>query len=729
MSSLRRAVLALVMLVPAQLLAQAGTASKRDSVIELPPMTVTATRDLREVFKTPTPVSVVDSIALAQRSPSTLTDLFVDLPGLDVNGVGPSQSRPVIRGLLGQRILLLEDGIRLNNSRRQQDFGEIPSIAALEALGRVEVVRGPASVLYGTDAIGGAVNLITRQPATATSGTTVRGTFGYRYQSAGDQQRPWGLVSGTAGRFNWLAFGSYLDAGAYNAPSGRFGDLILRNDARVQGSGVTDNNIAFQAGYTFSETQQVSARYERYSAFDQGFGYVRNGDVTAADTSFDVANQPTININYPTQYVDKVSATYTNRALGFALADKLDVTTYYTTNNRTLNLDIFIPFGPNTPPGAGLSAVTNNYTSLATWGARIEAAKAIAGRHLLTYGLDGFRDRSENTDHQVQTVVGFGPPQEVLNSSVPQVPNAIFRSVGAFAQMDLHPTRRFNVIAGARVQDIKAETRTTPGITAPLVSDDRKTVVGTLNLGYDLTGNVSLIGSVGRGFRAPNLVERFFTGATPEGSGYQKQTPGLKPETSLNVDLGVRLRGRQGNLEVFGFRNVLHDGISIRPTGDTVQGLAEYENVNVDRIRYLGLEANGHLLLGAGFSTLANFTVFDSKDEEDPSNPVGSSYALRLGGELRYDHPSGRFWVASAVRHNGRQKDITISSAVGEPVPAFTLVDARAGARLFRAGRTDHNVSLTVANLGNKLYSEASNTSFFRPAAGRNVTVAYWVNF
>ncbi|HSB54258.1 MAG TPA: TonB-dependent receptor, partial [Gemmatimonadales bacterium] len=456
MSSFRRAVLAVAILVPVRLSAQAQQGQKRDSVVELPPMTVTATRDLREVYKTPTPVSVVDSTTIARRAPANVTDLFLDLPGLDVNGIGPTQSRPVIRGLLGQRILLLEDGIRLNNSRRQQDFGEIPSVAALEALGRVEVVRGPASVLYGTDAIGGAVNLITRQPATSLAGTTVRGAMGYRYQSAGNQQRPWGLASGTAGRFNWLAFGSYLDAGTYKAPAGSFGGLTLAKDTKVNGSGVTDNNIAFQAGYALSENQQVSARYERYSAFDQGFGYVANSDVQPLDP-----NSPTINITYPTQYVDKISGTYSGKGLGLPFADRLDVTTYYMTNNRALDLNIFIPFGPGTPPGAGLIAVTNNYTSLATYGARIEAAKAIAGRHLLTYGLDGFRDRSFNQDHQVQTIVGFGPPSEVLNSNVPQVPNATFRSLGAFAQMDLHPTQRFNVIAGARVQDIKADTRKT----------------------------------------------------------------------------------------------------------------------------------------------------------------------------------------------------------------------------------------------------------------------------
>ncbi len=719
MSSLRRAVLVLALWVPAQLSAQAKPSQKRDSVVELTPMTVTATRDLREVFKTPAPVSVVDSTALARRAPGNVTDLFLDLPGLDLNGIGPSQTRPVIRGQLGQRILLLEDGIRMNNSRRQQDFGEIPSIAPLEALGRVEVVRGPASVLYGTDAIGGAVNLITRQPPKSLVGTSVRGSFGYRYQSAGDQQRPWGLATGTAGHFNWLAFGSYRDAGSYDAPSGRFGKLTLPKDTRVQGSGVRDGNLAFQAGYAFSETQVVSARYERYSAKDAGFGYVANPDQQPFDST-----ALTINITYPTQYVDKVSGSYSARALGFALADRLDVTTYYMTNNRTLNLDVIVPFGG----GAQLRSVTENYTSLATIGARIEAAKAIEGRHLLTYGVDGFHDRSNNDDVITQTITGFGPPN-TQTSTTPQLPNASFQSLGAFAQMDLHPTERFNLIAGARVQDIKAETRTTSGITSPLVSDDQQTVVGTLNLGYTLTENLSLIGSMGRGFRAPNLVERFFNGPTPEGSGFQKQTPGLKPETSFNLDLGFRFRSRRATLEVFGFRNQIYDGIAIRATGDTVQGLAEFENVNIDKLRYLGLEASGNLLLGAGFSTGANFTVFDSKDVQNPSNPVGATYGMRVGGTVRYDHPGGRFWLATDARHNGRQKDISISSAVGSPVPSFTVFDARGGARLFRAGRTDHSVSLTVANLGNKLYSEASNTSFFRPAPGRNVMLSYRMDF
>ena len=686
---------------------------KRDSVVELPAMTVTATRDLREVFRTPSPVSVVDSTTLARRTPASITDLFFDLPGLDVNGVGPSQSRPVIRGLLGQRILLLEDGIRINNSRRESDFGEIPSVVGLEGLGRVEVVRGPASVLYGSDAIGGAVNLITRQPPQPLGPTSVHGSFGYRYQGAGNQQRPFGLVTGAAGQFSFLGYGSYRDAGSYIVPPGSFGKDTLRSGTRVHDTGVRDQNYTAQLGYAFSETQGLRARYERYTADNAGFGYVSSADL---GHPFD----PDIIIRYPRQGVDRVSLGYSNRALGFALADRVDVTTYYVSNSRRLSFDIIIPTGPGSQ---GQIAIRNN-TDLDTYGVRLEAAKAI-GNVVLTYGADGFHDRSNNTD--TTSMTGLGPPS---TDPVSKTPNATFRSLGAFLQSDFHFATRFNLIAGVRVQDIRAATRPTPGVTLPLIAHENATVVGTVNSEFLLTDNVSLIGSVGRGFRSPNLIERFFEGQTPEGFGYEVRTPNLKPETSFNLDAGFRLRNQRGSLELFGFRNEITDAIALVPTGDSISTGAPgpatptYHNVNVGKLRYLGIEANGRVAVGHGISTVANFTVFDTKDVRDPANPVAQSYGLRLGGEARYDHPDGRFWLAYGVRHNNRQKDISTT-----PLPAFTIMQARGGMRLFRAGRSEHSITLMLDNVANKLYSEASNSNFFRPSPGRNVTAAYRVDF
>src|SRR5262245_16296929 len=101
-------------LVPASLAAQTASDSARaDSVrraVKLAPIGVTATRVERPVFRTATPLIVIDSATVREEAPDGVADLFRNLPGVDVTGVGPNQGRLMIRGQRGQRILLLEDG-------------------------------------------------------------------------------------------------------------------------------------------------------------------------------------------------------------------------------------------------------------------------------------------------------------------------------------------------------------------------------------------------------------------------------------------------------------------------------------------------------------------------------------------------------------------------------------------------------------------------------------------
>ncbi|MEO8200593.1 MAG: TonB-dependent receptor, partial [Gemmatimonadota bacterium] len=570
-------------LVSGILLPSAGHAQTTDSAraTRIDPMTVTATRVAKSAFATPTAITVVDSAALRRSAANNPVDLFRGLPGLDVTGVGPSQVFPVIRGQRGQRILLLEDGIRMNNSRRQQDFGELPALIDVNGLERIEIVRGPASVLYGTDAIGGVVNMITSGPPVG-PGNALHGLFGYRYGSADAQARPEGSITGRAGRFRFGAGATYRESHAYDAPAGDFGSLHLDQGVRVHDTGVEDQNDRLQAGVTLSEHDDILIRAERYEARNAGFGFVAAGDYGRPDDPF-------IQILYPHQRVDRVSARYQARAVHFPLADKFELTGYSQDNERNLSLNIFIPFGPGTPPGAGVAVNSRNFTDLRTYGFRAEAMKILGGAHTLTYGLDFFRDKNRNTDVNSSTVVGFGPPQTQIDSS-PQVPNATFRSAGAFVQGDFALTPRLSLILGTRYQDVKAATQTTPRLSDPLVESIDRTVVGTANVLYRLTSSLNIIGTVGRGFRSPNLVERFFQGPTPEGSGFQSRNPELKPETSLNVEMGLKYRTPWLYLEGFAFRNTIHDGIRIAATGDSVGPFPEFQNVNIDKLRFTGFE-------------------------------------------------------------------------------------------------------------------------------------------
>ena len=92
--------------------------------------TVTATGTAIDTFDIPTPVIVIKSERIDELQPNNAAELLRNEPGVDVNGVGPNQARPIIRGQRGLRVLFMENGLRMNNSRRQTDFGEIDARVA-----------------------------------------------------------------------------------------------------------------------------------------------------------------------------------------------------------------------------------------------------------------------------------------------------------------------------------------------------------------------------------------------------------------------------------------------------------------------------------------------------------------------------------------------------------------------------------------------------------------------
>ena len=702
--------------------AQGPTSALPDSgSAPLTTVTVTATRSPRQIIETPSPVIVVDSTKIRGSLANGSAELLREYPGVDLTGTGANQGRPIIRGQRGQRILLLEDGVRLNNTRRQQDFGELPALVGLDGVERIEVVRGPASVLYGTDAIGGVMNLINTAPAFANGSARFGGLLQYRYSNNDRQSRPSGALHAETSRLSFSANGAFRNAHDYDAPAGTFGKLTLGKDTRVNGTGVRDNNVAIQGAAKLFDNQELSARFSRYSATDAAFGFVANADLGTP-------NAPAIDIRYPEQNYTKTSVRYRADALGLPFADRTEVVAYTSGNERSLTLNVFVPFGPGTPPGAGVSVKSRNFTDVNTVGFRAEAAKAF-WKQVLTYGADFFRDRSDNTDSAVTTVVGFGPPHPQTNDTA-STPNASFRSTGFFAQTEAAVSDRLSLVAGSRWQTVTTRTRSTPKISAPLVESSDNALVAAGNALFRVAENVNLIASVGRAFRSPNLIERFFNGATPEGSGYQLRNPDLKAESSIDMDLGVKAGFRGVYGEAFFFRNSISNGIRIAPTGTKVGQFAAFRNVNVEKLRDQGIELLLQADLPSGFNLGTSFTKIDSKNVSNPLNPVGDSYSSKVTGSLGWKDSSGRFWSEYFVRANGKRKDVALgASPVGPILPSFTVHSIRGGAKLFSTGSVSHSLNFAVNNLTNKLYAEFSNASFFRPEPKRSVAVSWTTSF
>jgi hemoglobin/transferrin/lactoferrin receptor protein len=686
--------------------------------VPLAAVTVTATRTERTTFDTPQPISVIDSAQLRERLPHGAADLFREIPGLDASGVGPNQRRPEIRGQRGQRILLLSDGLRLNNARRQQDFGEIPALAGISSIERVEVVRGPSSVLYGTDAIGGVVNLIPGRVPRSSENGELHGALTWRYGSAGNAQTPSGSIATRVGRFGIRANATYREAQEYRSAAGSFGNVTLDRGVPIFDSGIRDASYDATVGFDLAPAAELFARAELYDAGKAGFGWIDPANLGP--------NQAKVQIVYPDQRYSRYTVGYRAKAFSTFFANRADVSVYAQDNDRHFNTFVLAPAGP----GATVDSRSYNFTDLATVGGRVELAKSLREGYLLTYGADAFRDRSENTDSSRTILTGFGPAPITRTSNAPTVPNATFRSAGAFAQLELNPIDRFTAVLGSRVQEVTAETRETPGLTRALVQGTDRTIVWTANALYRVTDAVNLVASAGRGFRAPNLVERFFEGAAPEGNGTQRANPDLLAETSLNVDLGARARRGIWYGETFVFRNDVDDAIKAVATGAVVNGRPEFQNRNVGKLRIDGLEATAGARPLAGLDVSASWTRLIGRNVSDPGRPIGDSYSSKIVGDVAYRRPSGRFSAGYTLRYQGEQKDVIIgTNPIGAVIPSFVVHSARASARLFERGGVANSLSLVVDNIGDRLYAEFPNASFFRPEPGRNITLALHTSF
>jgi|CXWL01.1.fsa_nt_gi outer membrane receptor protein involved in Fe transport len=706
--------------------------------------TVTALGHDADTFQVATPVSVVDAAELERRAPDNAALLLRDLPGTDVNGVGPNQARPVIRGQRGLRVLFLGDGLRLNNPRRQTDFGEISGLVDLADVETVEVVRGPASVLYGSDAIGGVLNLITKVPGYR-EGARFGGSLEARFVTAGDQQRIHASVEGERGPFSFLLAGSYRDVEEYDAPSGTFGNLHLAEDTPVVDSGVRDDNYFGVLGYRLSDDHTFQLKLNRYRADQSGFGLVEPeaiGDTSGAR----------IRIFYPFQDFDRAALYYLG-SLNAALVDTLDVKVYQQSNERALNNDIQVDIGPIGPgfPNSSLAALTANFTDLDTTGIRTEAIKGF-GRHLLTYGFEVSRDESTNTDSSITTTFLRFPRGVVVpivsESDRANAPNAVNNSWGAFAQDEIALGERVRVTAGARYQKVSTEARATPDWDITGLDFDDDQLVGALTATYQATDEINLLASYGTAFRAPNIIERLFNGITPEGIGFQILNADLTSERSRNWDLGLKYRRSNAFGELVVFRNEIRDGIvqhfltaaeiaalpaaaqdAIRQSG----ARSVVQQRNVDRLTFDGVELAVGWRWDKGLVVGANYTHLDGEREGATVVPVADLYADKINAYVRWSPSSDRYWVEYRVRANG-EVDVALEPGEPEPLvgtvlPRFTIHTLSGGVTLFERNRQRHELVLIADNLTDELYAEFSNATFFRPEPGRTISATYRLRF
>lgn len=211
--------------------------------IQLETMVITATRTEKPMSELPYSVDILTlDDNSAQTLNRTLPETMKYVPGVMVQKTGHGQGSPIIRGFTGFRTLFLIDGIRLNNSVFRDGPNQYSNTVDPYSISNMEIIKGPSSVLYGSDAVGGTVNLITRGNKGTETGFNLHPSFYYRFSDAENSHSGHFEISANYDdKFGFLIGASYKD----------FGDLVGGNSVGVHPmTGYTDTDVNFKADYS-----------------------------------------------------------------------------------------------------------------------------------------------------------------------------------------------------------------------------------------------------------------------------------------------------------------------------------------------------------------------------------------------------------------------------------------------------------------------------------------------
>lgn len=725
---------------------------QRETEITLTPgtisevVTVTATRNATLSTDTPVPVSVIGRPELEKKTLVTIGDLFRDLPGVSTVNEGPFQVRPRIRGLDSNRVLIMVDGERLNNTRTSTfNSGIEIGLVDVDQIESVEVARGSGSVLYGTDALGGTINILTRDvPSRTDSGFRFGGGLNGLLSSNETGRRGSAFVT-LSSRLFALRVAQTLDrfdnyhSGPVPAGSGQRDGSDSATE--VPNSQYHGGNTQLTGRLFLNDQQTVKLNYERRRASNIGVPTL----VGAFNAFFPFSNR------------DKVSARYDAGNILPHLA-RFSASFYYQRQDRNFSNQVTVPAAP--PFFPGFFQFSETITKTRTAGFDLQTNWTLGRSHVLTAGASYFRDRNRDSrviDKLSPNFATFPPSLTRSIDHSKSVPNATFGNLSFFAQDEYQAKRWLRFVGGIRTDRFDIDSQRTPGFDVPgfftpsQIEDlnlkgigaglkvNATAVSGDFGIVVKPVDVVSLTARIGRSFREPNLFERFFTDFG-SASGFVVGNPNLQPESGVNVDTGVQVRTRRfaGSLAYFNntYTNFLTSSpaldrndlpVSI-PAGPGRPPIPVFQTVNTGRTRIQGIEAEFETPLHLGNQFLSPFGNISYLHGEDLQRSIPLDFITPLKTVLGLRWQSAqRFWAQYTARIVNKQERLSpqFLASNGGAEPGFVTHDVRGGINV-RRERYTIGFTLGIDNLANRFYHEQF---VFAPARGRGVSAGISLRF
>ena len=647
-------------------------------------VSVTAARAEREITQIPLHVETMTAAAIAQANPLSTGDALAAAANVTQVGNGPFGVRPRLRGLDSTRMLVLVDGERLNTARQATDrTGAEVGLIPTDTISRIEIVNGAGTLLYGSDALAGTVNIVTNEPTFTPTMQWIYGANGY-YSSNEDGRRGSVTIGATAPRYAFRVQAGAEDYGNYSA--GKLDSEDTRPffaSGQIDQADTVDDNFGFTFGAfpdpfnaPYVRTDNTVLNSQAKGTFVNATGLVKLGDRRrlrvryqnrrVEDIGFpDFASPYFFNAtSLPHSNLDKISARYEAQAITPWLAN-LSLTAYYQRVERLLRNTLPVQFPAPTAVAffpinvMRLSIVSETEQRVWTPGVDLQAVITPAKNHVVTTGATFYRDRSSDnrltsttTSMIGQVVLGARGPAAVVfptpvvlgpaSTARPvRVPDAAFRDIAVFAQDEWRVTPRLSVIGGLRGDFYGVSTENTPGYNvAPVVAGavpaiDPSTLpdVNGENITRNaLTGDIGLVanpgGAVnpfirfGRSYRHPNLEELLFAG--PATAGSIAPSIKVKPETGNNFDVGAKFKTGRVSGGVYAFINHYTNFISQEFVATTPSGpLAQAINFGDVRIRGLEAAVDAPIVTRAGVLSLNGSGAYTHGTIEKGIGPGG----------------------------------------------------------------------------------------------------------
>ena len=655
----------------------------RVAAIQVEEIVVTGTIGERAGRDVLSPTSVLSGAELERKLDGTVAATLAAEPGVSVTGIGPTTARPVIRGLGGDRIVMLEDGVRAGDMSSTSSDHAV-AIEALTAQ-RFEVVRGPMSLLYGSSALGGVVNVVREEIPTSLP-EHVHGAFIAQGESVSR--------GATGGAFAVLPVGSWAlrvegtarTSGDVRTPGG----TLPNTDAQTWNASV---GIGRQLG-----DARIGASYRFYDSF---YG-IPGGYVGGHDEGVDVDMQrhsarAELDV-HNVAFFDEIHATgsFTDYA-HTEIESSGEVATLFAQDVGALNvIGRHSAFGPFTMGALGVNA---QYRDIRTGGEL----------------------RTPSTWDYNAAVFAV---EELGTGSVRMQIGARYD----FSHYEPRDTTAYVFVGGTRV---------------PVRPREFGSVSGSVGVLYTLSEPLRIGASVARAYRTPDFNELYTNGPHLAANSFDVGDPALGEETGLGVDVFVRYTDPAVRAELAAFRNQLDGYIFPSSRGRAETGTTgerpRFQYTNEDA-RFVGAEASiewnvaprivldavGSLVRAEFTSARADIPILEFGDTAfvpaSTHPPLIPPPNGRLG--IRYETPG---WFASAATRFAARQDRT--GDFEAPTAAYAVLDLVGGVRILHGGRL-HTITVGVDNaLDTEYRDHMSRIKELMPQPGASVNVLYRLAF